>query len=168
MASCGSGSSFLSECGSGSGSSFPNPGITFKTIFKKVKLNVNLKLKNKVTFIHFHATSFHTVLFTPNWLRYFLPFRSFLSGSETQELSIWYFYLLIRWAGCHWISQPSCLQLTLQTLQQKYLHYFKGIVSWDFDGIFMILSFSLDVRQLPLDILFLKFYVIIFKFYLFA
>jgi hypothetical protein len=32
---------------------------------------------------------------------------------------------------------------------------FKGIVSWDIDGIFMILSYSLDGRQLPLDILFI-------------
>jgi hypothetical protein len=31
---------------------------------------------------------------------------------------------------------------------------FKGIVSWDFDGIFMILSYSLDVRQAPHHILF--------------
>jgi hypothetical protein len=31
----------------------------------------------------------------------------------------------------------------------------KGIVSWDIDGIFMILSNSLDGRQLPLDILFI-------------
>jgi hypothetical protein len=45
---------------------------------------------------------------------------------------------------------------------------FEGIVSWDFYGIFMILSYSLDVRQLPLDIRFFKFYVFIFKFDLFA
>jgi hypothetical protein len=30
----------------------------------------------------------------------------------------------------------------------------KGIVSWDFDSIFMILSYSFDVKLLPLDILF--------------
>jgi hypothetical protein len=30
----------------------------------------------------------------------------------------------------------------------------KGIVSWDFDIIFMILSYSFDVKLLPLDILF--------------
>jgi hypothetical protein len=30
----------------------------------------------------------------------------------------------------------------------------KGIVSWDFDGIFMILSYSLDVRQVPHHIFF--------------
>jgi hypothetical protein len=39
----------------------------------------------------------------------------------------------------------------------------KGIVSGDFYGIFMILSYSLDVRQLPLDILFFNFDVFIFK-----
>jgi hypothetical protein len=32
--------------------------------------------------------------------------------------------------------------------------HFKGIVSWDFDSIFMILSYSFDVKLLPLDILF--------------
>jgi hypothetical protein len=31
---------------------------------------------------------------------------------------------------------------------------FKGVFAWEFDGIFMILSYSLDVRQLPLVILF--------------
>jgi hypothetical protein len=36
---------------------------------------------------------------------------------------------------------------------------FKGIVSWDFDGIFIILSYSLYVRQLPLDIFFLFSYL---------
>jgi hypothetical protein len=41
----------------------------------------------------------------------------------------------------------------------------KGIVSWDFDGIFMILFYSFYVRQLPLDILFFNFDVFIFKLY---
>jgi hypothetical protein len=41
----------------------------------------------------------------------------------------------------------------------------KEIVSWDFDSIFMILSFSLDVKQLPLDILFFIFDVFILKLY---
>jgi hypothetical protein len=36
-----------------------------------------------------------------------------------------------------------------------------------FDGVFMILSYSLDVRHVRLHILFLKFYFI-FKFYQFA
>jgi hypothetical protein len=31
----------------------------------------------------------------------------------------------------------------------------KGIVSWEIDGIFKILSYSLDGRQLPVDILFI-------------
>jgi hypothetical protein len=38
--------------------------------------------------------------------------------------------------------------------QKKAIACIKGIDSWDFDGICMILSYSLDVRQLPLDILF--------------
>jgi hypothetical protein len=29
----------------------------------------------------------------------------------------------------------------------------KGIVSWDFDGVFMALSFSLHVRHVPLHII---------------
>jgi hypothetical protein len=41
----------------------------------------------------------------------------------------------------------------------------KGIVSWDFDGILMILSYSLDVRQLPVNTLFFNFDVFIFKLY---
>jgi hypothetical protein len=36
--------------------------------------------------------------------------------------------------------------------------FLKGIVSWDFDSIFTILSFSLEVKQLPLDILFFQFW----------
>jgi hypothetical protein len=32
--------------------------------------------------------------------------------------------------------------------------HIKGIVSWDIDGLFMILSYSLDVGHLPLGILF--------------
>jgi hypothetical protein len=37
-----------------------------------------------------------------------------------------------------------------------YCHQsFKEIVSWDFDGILMILSHSLDVRRVPLHVLFL-------------
>jgi hypothetical protein len=52
-------------------------------------------------------------------------------------------------------------------LKHRYIHevnklshfyFFKGIVSWDFDSIFMILSYSLDVKQLPPDILFFKFW----------
>jgi hypothetical protein len=35
---------------------------------------------------------------------------------------------------------------------------FKGIVSWDFYSIFMVLSYSLDVKELPLDILFFQFW----------
>jgi hypothetical protein len=41
----------------------------------------------------------------------------------------------------------------------------KGIVSWDFDGLFMTLSYSLYVRHVPLHILFFKFYIFIFQFY---
>jgi hypothetical protein len=41
----------------------------------------------------------------------------------------------------------------------------KGIVLRDFDSIFMILSYSLDVKQLPLDILFFIFDVFILKLY---
>jgi hypothetical protein len=37
---------------------------------------------------------------------------------------------------------------------EKQIKVPKAIVSLDFDGIFMILSYSLDVRQFPLDILF--------------
>jgi hypothetical protein len=40
----------------------------------------------------------------------------------------------------------------------KHLGFLKGIVSWDFDSIFMILSYSFDVKLLPLDILFFQFW----------
>jgi hypothetical protein len=46
-----------------------------------------------------------------------------------------------------------------------YTKSFKGIVSWDIDGLFMILSYSLDVGPLPLGILFiliLCFHILIF------
>jgi hypothetical protein len=45
------------------------------------------------------------------------------------------------------------------------LVWVKGIVLWDFDSIFIILSYSLDVKQLPLDILFFNFDVYRLKLY---
>jgi hypothetical protein len=45
--------------------------------------------------------------------------------------------------------------LFLRSLWNRSL---KGIVSWDFDSIFMILSYSFDVKLLPLDILFFQFW----------
>jgi hypothetical protein len=42
--------------------------------------------------------------------------------------------------------------------------YFKGIVSWDIDGLFIILSYSLDVGHLPLGILF--FLILCFHIYI--
>jgi hypothetical protein len=49
---------------------------------------------------------------------------------------------------CSW----SCWTFSLLTV---IVDFIKGIVSWDFDGLFMILSYSLDVRQVPHDILLL-------------
>jgi hypothetical protein len=45
---------------------------------------------------------------------------------------------------------------------------FKGIESRDFHGLFMVLSYILDIRHFPpgpLHILFILFYVFVFKFY---
>jgi hypothetical protein len=40
--------------------------------------------------------------------------------------------------------------------------FFTVIVSWDFDCLFMILSYSLEVRHVPLFILFLNFFYVLF------
>jgi hypothetical protein len=66
------------------------------------------------------------------------------------------------------LSKDCYLKFILtQFFLEKYFwgFSFKGIVSWDFDGLFMILSYSLDVRQVPPQILFFKFYLFIFKLY---
>jgi hypothetical protein len=42
-----------------------------------------------------------------------------------------------------------------------FLHSFKGIASRDFDSIFMLLSYSLDVRQVPLHI---HFFILMFSY----
>jgi hypothetical protein len=48
-------------------------------------------------------------------------------------------------AGGH--SRDTAARLNLKTV-------LKGIVSWDIDGLFMILSYSFDVGPLPLGLLF--------------
>jgi hypothetical protein len=62
--------------------------------------------------------------------------------------------VILVWCG----SQCALWSGNTDGIQYTVLFYnlaIKGIVSWDFDGIFMILSYnSLGVRQLPLDILF--------------
>jgi hypothetical protein len=58
-----------------------------------------------------------------------------------------------------------CYKYYVNPSSEEKLGPLKGIVSWDFDGIFMLLSYSLDVRQLPLNILFFNFDVFIFKWF---
>jgi hypothetical protein len=91
----------------------------------------------------------HTGLCTKMYQKYFLP---------QQKIRYWYFMF---WSKVAFKAQVVgkrhyCISETAHFKKSSRTRFFtvKGIVSWDFDGIFMILSYSLDVRQLPLDILF--------------
>jgi hypothetical protein len=49
------------------------------------------------------------------------------------------------------VPVPDAIGVSCKAFESRY---FKGIVSRDIDGLFMILSYSLDVGPLPLGILF--------------
>jgi hypothetical protein len=57
-------------------------------------------------------------------------------------------------AGFHLEQENDCGFVFPCSTVSCWIFLLEGIVSCDFDGVFMILSYSLDVRHVPLHILF--------------